>query len=81
METCWVLESVYGFNRQALAHVLASLLDDAAFNFDDPDRVRRALQHFVAGQADFADYLIHARAASEDLELKTFDKKLAKELR
>ena len=80
METAWVLESVYGFDRKALAHVVEELLEDAAFSFDDSERLRRVLKRFKAGKADFSDYLIHSVAESEGLKLETFDKKLRKEL-
>jgi len=57
------------------------LLEDAAFSFDDPARLRRCLRQFASGKADFADYLILHAAESESLELKTFDKTLIKEMR
>lgn len=81
LETSWVLESVYQFDREAWAQVLGELLQDSAFSFDDPGRLRRCLQQFVSGKADFADYLILHTAESETLQLKTFDKTLLKEMR
>ena len=74
----WVLESVYGFDREALAHVVVQILEDEAFRFDDSDRLRRVLKRFKAGKADFSDYLIHSVAESEGLILETFDQKLRK---
>ena len=81
LETSWVLESVYGFNRKAWVHVLGELLEDAAFSFDDPVRLKRCLGQFTSGKADFADYLILSAANSQDLQLKTFDRQLQKEMR
>jgi predicted nucleic-acid-binding protein len=80
METAWVLESVYQFDRKALAHVVEELLEDSAFSFDDPDRLQLVLKRFKAGKADFSDYLIHSVADSEGLKLESFDKRLRKEL-
>lgn len=80
METAWVLESVYSFDRKAVAHVMGELLEDSAFSFDDPDRLRLVLKRFKAGKADFSDYLILSVAESEGLKLETFDKRLRKEL-
>lgn len=80
METSWVLESVYEFDRKALAHVFEELLEDSVFSFDDPDRLRSVLERFRVGKADFSDYLIHSVAKSEGLSLQTFDKKLRKEI-
>ena len=80
LETIWVLESAYSFDRSALAHVVEEILEDSAFSFDDPIRLRQLLKRFKAGKADFSDYLIHSVAAAEGLELATFDKRLRREL-
>lgn len=79
METSWVLETLYGFNRKAWAQVLEELLEDSAFSFDDPSRLRTIIKRYLKGRADFADYLIVGTAESEALELRTFDKRLKKE--
>ena len=73
LETFWVLESIYDFDHAAWSQVLSELLEDAAFSFDDPAKLKRCLSQFVSGKADFADYLILHTAESESLELKTFD--------
>lgn len=80
METSWVLETVYKFDRKAWAQVLEELLDDSAFSFDDPGRLRAIIKLYRKGKADFADYLIAGTARSEALDLRTFDKKLLKEI-
>jgi predicted nucleic-acid-binding protein len=75
IETAWVLRHVYGMDRQAWTVILESLLDDAAFSFEDPMLVRAALTGFREGKADFADYLILSQATAAGCELLTFDKK------
>ena len=80
METSWVLESVYGFERRAWVQVLEDLLADSAFSFDDPARLRTIIKLYRKGKADFADYLIARTARSEALELRTFDKNLLNEI-
>lgn len=80
METSWVLETVYKFDRKAWAQVLEELLDDSAFSFDDPGRLRAIIKLYRKGKADFADYLIAGTARSKALDLRTFDKKLLKEI-
>ena len=80
METAWVLETVYGFDRNAWSQVLSELIEDSAFCFDDSARLRRVLKQFSEGKADFSDYLIFSVVDSEGLKLKTFDKTLRKEL-
>ena len=80
LETVWVLESIYGFDREALVHVLSALVEDAAFSFDNPAVIQRSLRRFNVGKADFADHFIAASAQSRELTLKTFDKRLRKDL-
>jgi predicted nucleic-acid-binding protein len=80
METAWVLETVYGFDRNAWSQVLSELIEDSAFCFDDSARLRRVIKQFSEGKADFSDYLIFSVVDSEGLKLKTFDKTLRKEL-
>ncbi len=80
METSWVLETVYGFDRVAWAQVLEELLDDSAFSFDDPGRLRKTIKMYRQGRAGFADYLIAETAWSKALELRTFDKTLLEEM-
>jgi predicted nucleic-acid-binding protein len=80
LETTWVLQEVYDFDRAALAEVIEELLEDSAFSFDDPTRLRSTLKLFQQGKADFADYLILSTTRAEGFELKSFDKKLLKDL-
>ena len=80
LETSWVLQALYGFDRDAWAQILEQLLEDSAFSFDDPVRLRAIIKLYRKGRAEFADYLIVGTARSEALELRTFDKKLLKEL-
>lgn len=80
METCWVLQSVMGFDRDGWCHVLEQLLQDSAFCFDDVNRLWKELDRYRIGKADFDDYLILGQAESLGAKLETFDKKLKKEL-
>ena len=80
LETSWVLQAVYGFDRKAWVQIIEELLEDSAFSFDDPVRLRAIIKMYRKGKADFADYLIAGTARYEALELRTFDKKLLKEI-
>lgn len=80
LESSWVLQAVYRLDRMALVEVFEELLDDSAFSFDDPMRLRFALKLYKEGNAEFADYLILTHAKAEGLELKTFDKRLQREI-
>jgi predicted nucleic-acid-binding protein len=79
LETSWVFQTVYGLDKEAWLEILEDLMDDSAFSFDDPARLRSTIKLYRNGTADFADYLILGSARAEALELKTFDKKLLKE--
>ena len=79
-ETVWVLSMSYRFSRSEIAGVLGDLLRGRGVVFSSSDSLARALQAYVAGKGDFADYLIreHARAAGADT-VATFDRALLKD--
>ncbi len=62
-EVAWVLESVYGYGRAAIASVIEALLANAAYVLDGRDAVAAALTAFRVGKADYSDCLIVARCA------------------
>lgn len=79
-ETVWVLVAAYRVPRAEIGATLGRLLMAAHLRFEDPDRLSRALEAFLAGKGDFADYVIReeARAAGCD-RVATFDRVLLKE--
>jgi len=79
LETCWMLTKVYAFNRSAWCQVLNDLLSDSAFAFEDAGKLRRVLNQYAVGSADFSDYLILNHAKTQGARLKTFDKQLKSE--
>ena len=79
-ETLWVLGSAYQASRQELITALKVLKNEPIFVFENPDRVELALNRFEGGKADFADYLILEIGKQNGHELRTFDKKLKKEI-
>src|ERR1700694_1167426 len=74
-ETVWVLLSSYQVSRAPVGDLLGQLLQATHLSFRDVDALRRALEAFVAGKGDFADYVIKeaARAAGCD-GVVTFDR-------
>lgn len=79
-ELAWVLVSLYGASRTALAHAIGQLLDHATIVVQDSDVVRAALAEFKRSWTiSFADCLICeiARKAGHT-PLVTFDHDLAK---
>ena len=76
METCWVLMSYYKINKKEWIEIIENLLDDPIFLFENNIMIRKAIELYQKGKADFDDYLILATAQTYDCQLKTFDKKL-----
>ena len=79
IETAWVLETVYGFDRSMVADALAGLLDAEQLEFDSPIDVAAAVDDFRHGLAEFADCVIgriNLRAGCS--HTVTFDRKAAK---
>lgn len=79
-ETVWVLNISYRVARSEIAVLLRDLFRARHLAFRATDELQRALNAYVAGKGDFADYLIreHSRAA-ECESVATFDKVLLKE--
>lgn len=76
-ELVWVLSSAYRRSRADIARVLKAVLRTAQFEVQDADIAHRALAHYEAGSADFADYVVAERAVEAGCETTaTFDKKL-----
>lgn len=79
-ETLWVLGSAYQASREELLTALKVLRDEPVFVFESPERIEAAFKRFEGGRADFADYLILEIGTQNGHELRTFDKKLKKEI-
>ena len=79
-EFVWVLSGSYRVSRPEIGHVLRELLRVRHLSFDTPDQLVRALDAFLHGKGDFADYVIreHGRTAGCDT-VATFDRALLKE--
>lgn len=79
-ETVWVLSTSYRFSRSEIAGVLGDLLRGRGVVFSSSDSLARALQAYVAGKGDFADYLIREHARNEGADtVATFDRALLKD--
>lgn len=79
IETVWVLETAYGFDRAMVADALAVLLEVEQFDFDSPADVAEAVEEFRRSPVEFADCLLGRMNvfAGCDYTL-TFDRKAAK---
>jgi predicted nucleic-acid-binding protein len=76
-ELVWVLRSAYKLNRQKIASIIEDVLKRNRFVFDDDRILVAALDDYIAGAGDFADYLIGRRNKHAGCDLTaTFDRGL-----
>jgi len=78
VETVWVLESAYGFEKSQVLAVLKALSNNNSLVLQHAEHFAIALEQFSKCNADFADCLILTESQQENLELWTFDRKLGK---
>lgn len=79
-ETAWVLSSAYNLDAAKIATLVEMLLSHETLSLQDPDVIRKALEHFRwKPSLGFSDCLILevARSAGH-LPLGTFDRNLGK---
>jgi predicted nucleic-acid-binding protein len=73
-EMVWVFETCTSMDRAAIVMAIDGLLRSEDLELEDRSSVRRALDLFGSGKADFADYLIGESNAREGCEKTvTFD--------
>ena len=73
----WVLESAYKVPRREIAAAVAALDADERFCFENAERVRRALEHYLSSRADLSDLLLGLRASAAGAgTTHTFDRRL-----
>ncbi len=80
-ETEWVLDRFYRVPRAEILAALESLLARMnLFSFEDAAVVRKALDRYQRGKADFSDFLIGAKAEARNARTTfTFDRALARQ--
>lgn len=79
-ELVWVLAGAYSASRQDLVATLNRLTEIPPFVVEEPDRLRRAIDRYTAGRADFADYLLGETAIEAGATVTyTFDRALRDE--
>jgi predicted nucleic-acid-binding protein len=78
-EAIWVLESVYGYRRNAIAATVDNLLAVGDIRFEHEADLRKALSEFSVHRADFADALLaEINRSAGCSSTATFDRKAAK---
>ncbi len=80
IELAWVLRAAAKFDRSAVVSALTSLCDSEGATVELEHRVRRALDRYATGPADFSDYMVleTARDAAA-LPVVTFDEALGRD--
>lgn len=78
VETVWVLESAFGFDKAAILKVLQELAIHERLQIEGAEALDGALTLFSGNHTDFADCLILASTLRQQLTLFTFDAKLSR---
>jgi predicted nucleic-acid-binding protein len=80
-ETEWVLDRFYRIPRAEILATFENLLSrQNLFSFEDPGAIRKALDAYRQGKADFSDFLIGAKAEARGARTTfTFDRALARQ--
>ena len=79
IETVWVLESVYGYDREGVADALTMFLDVEQLEFDSAADVSAAIEDYRRERADFEDCMIGRMNLFAGCEYTgTFDRKAAR---
>jgi predicted nucleic-acid-binding protein len=80
VEVAWVIRVSYGFDRATIAQALRRLVDVDGVVVEHEPALRRALDRFEGGSADFADYvLLESSREASALPVLTFDQRFARE--
>lgn len=80
LEFAWVLK-VKGFSRDEIYQAIITLTDSTGIVIGQREVVLEALEKYIIGKADFGDYMILVEGEkNKSHKIKTFDKKLQKEL-
>lgn len=77
LEFGWVLMSVAGLSRSAMADVLEAVCAIETLHFDRPERLHWAIARFREA-GDYAD-LIHLAACADHSRFVSFEKRLARQ--
>lgn len=80
VEVTWVLRVSYKLNRATVTGALRRLIDAERVTVENEESVRRALDSFEAGAADFSDYIILESSRQVNaLPVLTFDERFGRE--
>lgn len=78
VESVWVLETCYKFDKPTILGVLDHLRNNRAFILQRADVFQAALEVFRTSNADFADCLLFTESRHFGVPFYTFDKRCGK---
>ncbi len=79
-EVVWVLDTTYRASKDEILSALQALEGVLGFTIASPTRFHNALNAYINGKGDFADYLLREQAIEVGCRaVATFDKALLKE--
>jgi predicted nucleic-acid-binding protein len=78
LETVWVLQSAYGFDKARLLNILEGLRSNPAVLLEQRQLFDAALSDYQEENADFSDCLILAASRENGAAVHTFDRRFAK---
>jgi len=80
VEVVWVLRAAYKLDRATIVGALRRVIDSEGATVEHEALVRRAIDSYDAGAADFSDYIIRESARGANaLPVVTFDHLFARE--
>lgn len=77
IETIWVLQSCYQFEKAHIGLVLEKLIQHPHIQLENDAEVKAGLEVFHQSNVGFADCMILSDARQRQLQLYTFDRKLS----
>lgn len=78
-EIVWVLESVYEVSPKEVSRYVESLLDVPTFEFENRERLLRAMELYRAHEVDFIDCYVVASAKDKGIgEVVSYDRDFRK---
>jgi predicted nucleic-acid-binding protein len=80
VETVWVLESAYQFDKASIIRALEQLSQNEALVLQHADNFLLAVELYRQTSADFADCLILVDHRQLQVPLYTFDKRLSRQI-
>lgn len=80
VETVWVLESAYKFDKMSIIQALEQLSQNDALVLQQVESFLLAIELYRQSSVDFSDCLVLVDNQQQQIPLYTFDKRLSKQI-